>query len=232
MFDKPRSASEEWQVNAVHTMPVPENPKIYHIVHGDRLAAIAAGAGLFSDAHMRAQPLVGTTIGMEHIKERRLAASLMSHPTLHVGQCVPFYFCPRSVMLYTINKRSADVAFKGGQRPIVHLVADLRRTVAWAQTQGMRWAFSLSNAGSSYFEDRCSLDDLGEIDWDAVDARDWRECRERKQAEFLLEHHFPWELVEEIGVMDHGAAQATAQAIAAAAHRPDVQTRPSWYYPA
>lgn len=213
-------------------MTILERPKIYHIVHGDRLAAIAAGGGLFSDAHMRLQPLVGTTIGMEHIKGRRLATPLMSHPTLHVGECVPFYFCPRSVMLYTINKRSSDVAFKGGQRPIVHLVADLRRTVAWAEAHEVRWAFSLSNAGSSYFEDRCSLADLDQIDWEAVNARDWRGCRERKQAEFLIEQSLPWELIEEIGVMDHGVAQATAQAIAGASHRPDVQTRPSWYYPA
>jgi hypothetical protein len=46
----------------------------------------------------------GTTIGMDSIKQRRLTKSLNSHPDLRVGDCVPFYFCPRSVMLYNIYK--------------------------------------------------------------------------------------------------------------------------------
>jgi CxxC-x17-CxxC domain-containing protein len=37
---------------------------------------------------------------MNKIKERRLKLPLSSHFNLFVGDCVPFYFCPRSVMLY------------------------------------------------------------------------------------------------------------------------------------
>ncbi|HRA20245.1 MAG TPA: GDP-mannose 4,6-dehydratase, partial [Anaerolineae bacterium] len=51
-------------------------------------------------------------------------------------------------------------------------------------------AFTLSNAGARYFEDRSDLGRLGEIDWDAVRARDWRQCKDGKQAEFLLEQGY------------------------------------------
>jgi len=44
------------------------------------------------------------------------------------------------------------------------------------------------------------LSQLDEIDWDAVQARQWQNRKERKQAEFLLEHSFPFQLVERIGV--------------------------------
>lgn len=112
----------------------------------------------------------------------------------------------------------------------MHLVADLQATVAWATANAKRWVFTLSNAGSYYFEDRADLAHLGDINWDAVDARNWSGQREAKQAEFLIEEHFPWHLVEEIGVYNQAAGQQAAQAIAGAAHRPPVQSRPAWYY--
>ena len=81
-------------------MPVPAQPKIYHIAHVDRLPHIITAGYLYSDAHMQMQQGMGTTIGMSTIKARRLTLGLSSHPALRVGDCVPFYFCPRSVMLY------------------------------------------------------------------------------------------------------------------------------------
>ena len=124
---------------------------------------------------------------MTDIKERRKQSLLSSHPDLHVGACVPFYFCPRSVMLYVIGQANhLQLTYRGGQDPIVHLEADLRQTVAWAEEQGLRWAFTLSNAGSYYFEDRCDLQQLDQIDWNAVNASNWRHCKEGKQAEFLI----------------------------------------------
>ncbi|PZP55639.1 MAG: DUF4433 domain-containing protein, partial [Azospira oryzae] len=146
-------------------MDVPAQPKIYHIVHVDRLASIIRDVFLWCDAEMqrRAQQgrASGTTIGMNGIKERRLTLPLNSHPGLHVGDCVPFYFCPRSVMLYIIHQANhPELSYRGGQEPIVHLEADLHATVQWAQSSGRRWAFTTSNAGSYYFEDFADLADL------------------------------------------------------------------------
>ncbi|WP_446470175.1 DarT ssDNA thymidine ADP-ribosyltransferase family protein [Xenorhabdus stockiae] len=53
-------------------MPVPAQPKIYHIVHVDRLVSIITAGGLLCDAQVVAQYIVGTTIGMSSIKQRRL----------------------------------------------------------------------------------------------------------------------------------------------------------------
>ena len=66
---------------------------------------------------------------MNQIKERRLKElTLSSHPGLHVGDCVPFYFCPRSIMLYLIYRANhPELAYRGGQKPIVHLEADLQQ---------------------------------------------------------------------------------------------------------
>ena len=214
------------------TMPMPAAPKIYHIVHVDRLPSIIADGWLWCDAKIVQRTPPGTTIGMNSIKERRLnELTLDSHPDLHVGDCVPFYFCPRSIMLYLIHRANhPELNYQGGQGSIVHLEADLLQTVAWAEEHGRRWAFTLSNAGAYYFEDRCELAQLGEIDWDAVQAKDWQQCKEGKQAEFLIQWQYPWELVSRIGVLSTQVSGQVCAALQAAAHRPPVEIRPDWYY--
>ncbi|MGE6383030.1 type II toxin-antitoxin system toxin DNA ADP-ribosyl transferase DarT [Shewanella baltica] len=211
---------------------VPAQPKIYHIVHVDRLASILASNALLCDAQIIAQQAAGTTIGMNTIKQRRLnELTLDSYPDLYVGQCVPFYFCPRSIMLYVIHRAdSAELVYRGGQGPIIHLQADLHATVQWAQQQRRRWAFTLSNAGSYYFEDRNNLAQLNELDWQAIGARQWQGCKEGKQAEFLMEHSFPWHLVEEIVVQSPIIHQQVVNTLQRAAYRPPVRINPNWYY--
>ena len=213
-------------------MPVPARPKIYHIVHVDRLASIVADGCLWCDAEVVRRVPEGTTIGMTGVKQRRLdELTLSSHPGLHVGDCVPFYFCPRSVMLYLIHRANQPgLSYHDGQDPIVHLEADLHTVVDWADRNDRSWAFTLSNAGARYFEERSDLGSLGEIDWEAVQARDWRERKEGKQAEFLLEQSFPWDLVERVGVLTQATYRGVADALPSGGHRPPVEIRREWYY--
>jgi hypothetical protein len=75
-------------------------------------------------------------------------------------------------MLHLIFKRNPpSLAYHGGQEPIVHLEADLRQTVTWADKHKRRWVSTLSNTGAYYFEDRSSLNQLSEIQWHAVNAK-------------------------------------------------------------
>jgi len=173
-------------------MTVPAQPKLYHIVHVDRLASIVGDGALWCDAEAGRRQVSGTTIGFNHIKKRRLELDLKSNPGLKVGACVPFYFCPRSVMLFLIHKgNSLELSYRGGQGDILHLELDLHAVVQWASAHAKRWAFTLSNAGSYYFEDRCRLDQLDELDWAAIAATSWQDVKGPKQAEFLLEHSIP-----------------------------------------
>lgn len=211
---------------------VPVQPKIYHIVHVDRLPSIVADGCLWCDAEVVERAPSGPTIGMSAIKQRRLSElTLSSHPDLHVGSCVPFYFCPRSVMLYLIYQANhKDLDYHGGQGPIVHLEADLHESVAWAAENERRWAFTLSNAGSYYFEDRADVAALDEIDWKAVRATDWRSHKDGKQAEFLMETSFPWVLIERIGVHSATVYRQAVNALAKGSHKPRVEVKSNWYY--
>ena len=214
---------------------MPIKPKIYHIVHMDRLASIVATGALLCDTAIQQQPRPGTTIGMGHIKERRRTKPVKCRPGLKVGDCVPFYFCPRSVMLSKIHKAKgghSELDYRGGQDPIIHLEADLHEAVQWAEDQERQWAFTLSNAGSGYFEDRCDLAQLHEIDWDAVQARNWSWTGKKggKQAEFLMEHSFPWGLIRRVGVHSDNTAKLALDALQGTAHSPAVRVKRWWYY--
>lgn len=218
-------------------MSIPPNPKIFHIVHVDRLSPIISDGLLWCDAKIGSSLPHETSIGLQEIKQRRLTNPLSSHPNLRVGNCVPFYFCPRSVMLYAIYRRNyPNLKYQGGQEPIVHLMADLKEAVDWADGNKLRWAFTLSNAGSSHFEDRCNLEQLGDINWEAVQSRIWSGAgvdpciRGHKQAEFLVEERFPFRLFSHIGVMSKSIYQKTKTIIEKYGHKPKVQIRAEWYY--
>ncbi|MCY7287348.1 MAG: DUF4433 domain-containing protein, partial [Cryobacterium sp.] len=173
------------------------------------------------------------SIGMGTIKQRRLALSVKCHGGDHVGEYVPFYFGPRSVMLFLIYRANhSELAYRGGQDPIVHLEADFNEAVAWAEENSRRWAFTLSNAGGAYAEFRADVRQLHEVNWDAVAATDFRnpDIKEGKQAEFLVQDFFPWKLIRRIGVSSLMVHSRVVRAMADANHRPPVEVLPNWYY--
>src|SRR5688500_15149185 len=97
----------------------PEQTQIYHITESDNLPGILAEGGLHSDTAMTLRnPKV---IGHTHIKERRMNEIRVGCcGGRFVGEFVLFYFCPRSPMLFTINKGNTGRP-TGCQRTIIHL---------------------------------------------------------------------------------------------------------------
>ena len=218
-------------------MTVPENPKIYHILHWDKLASVIDSDGLFCDWLIASDPPIGTTIGMANIKRRRVRKPVVCHWGTKVADYVPFYFCPRSVMLYTIHRKSIDpdsaseLDYTGGQRAIVHLEADLREVIDWADASHRRWAFTTGNAATNATRFYDALNYLNKIDWDVVLSPRWsRNQRNVKQSEFLVYGFFSWHLVHRIGVMSHDVRQQVERTIASASHRPPVVVIPQWYF--
>lgn len=134
-------------------------------------------------------------------------------------------------MLYVLHKGNDQrLSYRCGQDPIVHLEADLGCTVAWADRQGLQWAFTSTNAGSYYFDDFADLNQLDRIDWAAVEACQWSHCKERKQAEFLVESKFPWSLVERVGFRTQATGDAAWDAVKDAEHHPVGLLTQDWYY--
>jgi hypothetical protein len=80
---------------------------IYHITHIDNLTTIIADGCLWSDRRLLGTRAERVVIGLGNIKRRRLnEPPVHCHPGTMVGDYVPFYFCPRSPMLYMIHTPS------------------------------------------------------------------------------------------------------------------------------
>jgi hypothetical protein len=143
---------------------------------------------------------------------------------------VPFYFAPRSPLLYAIERRNAD--YKGGQQPIIHLVSSAEAVSGWKPA--IDWMFTEGHAGVAFsrFFDR--LDDLDRVDWGVMRGRYWADTDDdpdrvrRRQAEFLVHKFFPWTLVSEIGVCNTAIAEKVQGILNG--NKPPVTVRQGWYY--
>jgi hypothetical protein len=200
---------------------------IYHITHIGNLQRIVAEGGLHCDRS--AQELKSVNIGHMHIKARRLNRSVPLGPKGTVGEYVPFYFAPRSPMLYVISRGGVE-GYADGQEPVIHL----RSTAEAVKKAGLRWVFTEGHADMDYTDFFDDLKDLDKIDWDLMQARYWHDTnndpdrKRRRQAEFLVHEFLPWGLVSYIGVYDRSIAETVGKLLKG--DGPEVGVQGGWYY--
>lgn len=165
--------------------------------------------------------------GYAHIKARRLTELRIDCcEDRHVGEFVPFYYCPRSPMLYTLNRGNVEGRPAGCQREIVHLVTDVQSLI----DLGRRWAISDINAGSPLAEFKADLAALETLNWDVIQSRDWGgERLPYKQAEFLVADRVPWAAIKQIGCYSDEVA-AQVRGYLGEAGGPQVTVNRGWYY--
>lgn len=206
---------------------MPNNPEqvlIYHITDVANLPDILSDGALYSDAVMAKR--TPEIIGYSHIKERRLKE--LHVPCCQwrkVGEFVPFYFCPRSPMLFTINKGNAGRP-PGCQRDIVHLVSTMAAGIA----TGQAWAISSGNAGASHTTFAANLEALNALDWEAIRATQWAGKQHQKAAEFLVADSFPWAAMQLIGCQNSTTADKVRALLSNVAQTPPVEIKRNWYY--
>jgi hypothetical protein len=215
-------------------MARPISPKLYHITHVDNLNGIIQDGWIWSDHQVTLRRSTHAVVGMGEIKRRRLEdLDVTCYPNSKVGEYVPFYFCPRSIMLYILHlSNHPSLSYRGGQEPIVHLEADLERVVDYARAHGQRWVFTTTNAGARYTNFYNDLGDLARIDWDAIEKLDFRNpaVKAGKQAEFLIQDRLPWDLVERVGVLSQDTADRVRAAMTGTGHKPRVNIQANWYF--
>ncbi|MCL5959413.1 MAG: DUF4433 domain-containing protein [Chloroflexi bacterium] len=205
--------------------------ELYHITHIGNLPSILGHGGLWCDNSRVEKGLATRGIAHDHIKVRRAQRVVPLGAGGTLADYVPFYFAPRSPMLYAIHTGYV-VGYNEGQEPIVHLVSSADKVVR----SQMPFSFTDGHAEmaiSSFFD---SLADLNRIDWDIMQTAYWRDTsldgdrKRKRQAEFLVYRFFPWSLVTEIGVISSAMADRVEAIVTGANHQPNIAVRRSWYY--
>jgi hypothetical protein len=212
-------------------LPAPQPTYIYHITHIRNLPSILARGGLLACGDLRRLDVGYTDIAHQHIQDRRAAKRVLRGPGGVLHDYVPFYFAPRSPMLFAISKGRVE-GYDEGQEPVIYLVT----TTQHIQMLALPFVFTDGHGTmdvTKYFD---HLDDLGRVDWNIMRARYWHDTDEhldrkrRRQAEFLIHRAVPWGAILCLGVMS-APMQAQVQAlIRAEAHRPPVRIHRDWYY--
>jgi hypothetical protein len=203
--------------------------QIFHITHVNNLQGIIATGGLLCDR--RSQSVAHVRIGHQHIKDRRLKRAVPLIPGGTLGDYVPFYFAPRSPMLFAIHCGQVQ-GYARGQSEVVHLVS----TAEAVDNLGLSWLFTDGHAEIHFTGFFDNLRNLDKIDWEIMRARYWNDTNDdpdrkrRRQAEFLVHDFFPWELVAGIGVYGQRTALAVEEALASSDHNPAVSIERNWYY--
>lgn len=204
---------------------------IYHITHVDNLPGLMARGALLSDTLIRQLGLAPRNIAYGNIKARRAATAVTLPPHGMVSDYVPFYFCPRSPMLYAVHGGQVS-GYEGGQANVVHLVAEAEALVA----SGAICVHTEGHAAMQPIAFHPGCEGLSRLDWPLIRSGSWGNTpddgdrKRRKQAEFLVHGSVPWTAISHVGVIDATIAARVTALLATASHRPEVVVQRHWYY--
>jgi ssDNA thymidine ADP-ribosyltransferase, DarT len=208
---------------------------VLHFTHLDNLPSIAAAGGLACDGHA-GQSGMRTEVGDTSIKEARRRRIVPVGPGGTVGDYVPFYFAPRSPMMFRIACDCRDAIpgrYQGGDRPLIYLAAQVGVIV----DSGLPWVATDGNARAAITRFSSGLTELGQmIDWELMRQRMWRSTPEdpdrerRRAAELLVQDLAPLSLVHEVAAYSDHYADRARMALGDHPLAQRVSVRPDWYY--
>ncbi|KQK28659.1 hypothetical protein ARD30_21010 [Bosea thiooxidans] len=222
--------------------PYPTPTKLFHITAIDNLRSIAEAGELVSKNRAIASNVATANIAYQSVQGHRAVRAVNVGRGGVVHDYVPFYFAPRSPMLFTINNGNVPgCAYR--QDDIVHIASSIERI----RQLGLDYVFSNANAATALASFFSSLDDLEEVDWGLICepprlegyCRYWQnnlgnpryvQRMEKRMAEFLVHCGVPIAAVIEVGVRTSQMADRVSAALKGAAWAPEIRVVPGWYY--
>jgi len=204
---------------------------IYHVTHLRNLKSILESDCIWCDSEIKTRSIETQGIAYEAIKQRRARRPVPTCQQGYLSDYVPFYFAPRSPMLYAIHCGTVE-NYQEGQSSVLHLVSKVE-TVAEKQ---LPFTFTNGHAEMMPTEFYESLDDIDKIDWKLMKAEFWNDTEDdinrkwRRQAEFLVHNHFPIELVAGIGVISEEIKSQVEEILRIFKNEITAAVLPQWYY--
>lgn len=205
---------------------------ICRITHFDNLDGILRRKGIYAP---KFQPNDGIGFKEIHhvgIQSQRAVTKVTCGPCGYIHDYVPFYFSPRSPMLYAIYKNNVD-GYNEGQKPVIY-ICSYAETI---EQQGGCFVFTDGHAimaPLTHFYD--DLKDLNKLHWDIIRGKYWfdnekyPDRKRRRQAEFLVHKFFPLKCIVEIIVFDKDMEKLVNLKLNEHNIKLPVKTDRKWYY--
>lgn len=207
----------------------PEAARIFRITHVNNVAWILDNGVHCQSSSVRDPNFV--PIGMADLIRRRGSRPVPVKPGGFLSDYVPFYFTPRSIMLYNIKTGHNDVT-KRPNADIVILVSSLHKL----SDVGTPFVFTNGHAylqETEYFD---NIRDLGQIDWQLLRGCAFKKDAEdpgklgRYQAEALAHRHVPINALIGIACYDDAARLRIAGEARNRKVAINIKTLPRWYF--
>jgi hypothetical protein len=212
-------------------MPPPHPTPLYRILHVNNLAGIVAQGGIWCENQRAQRGVAYQNIAHQNIQQRRHDTPVPCGPGGTIHDYVPWYFAPRSPMLYA-NHKGCVANNPDGQAVIIYLCTSIEAVVK----AGLPFVFTDGHAIMFNSHFHANLGQLDQIDWPLMQSKYWHaidsdlDRPRRRQAEFLVHGFAPWTLVEEIDVFDQTRLAAVQTCLQDATHRPVVRRNTSWFF--
>jgi hypothetical protein len=211
------------------TIPVPT--LVLHFTHLDHLPSIVRG-GLLADTQAQASGQLTVEVGNHGIKEARRRRAVTVAPYGVVADYVPFYFAPRSPMMFAIDRGNVPT-YQGGCKDLIYLVSTVQR-LGEEDFPIVLTDRNASLAVTTFSADVAKLSEL--VDWPLMKERYWANTlddpdrMERRMAECLVHRTVPWSAIVEIGVFDRTRADRVTDTLHRLGARTRVVVRRNWYF--
>jgi hypothetical protein len=205
---------------------------IMHFTHVRNLPGILAAGCLQADGAVDRSSALQVEAADLDVKAVRKNARVPLSPFECVADYVPFYFAPRSPMLYKLAKKGVPT-YTDGQDPLIYLVSSVDTVVA----SGGSVVFSDGNCASAmtqFSDDLALLESM--VDWDVMKSRLWANTADdpdrmrRRMAEFLVYQQVPITCLIGIAVRHDTMKKQVDGLLAAQGVDLPVLVRPSWYF--
>lgn len=142
-------------------------------------------------------------IGHRNLIDKRGKRIVPISPKGVLNDYVPFYFAPKSPMLYSIYRKNVD-GFTGKQKDIIYLVSSVETIV----NANIQFAFTNGHAYEIISKFYNQTTDLNKVDWELMGATYWNNTEfdndrmRRRMAEFLIYQFVPAKCILAIVVSD------------------------------
>lgn len=228
----------EWSL----AMTMPHPVRLFHITAIANLPDIFAKGALFSKNSVAKNGIGYANIAHQGAQGTRSVKSVPNPPGGNVHDFTPFYFAPRSPMLFAINRgnvQGCDLR----QADIVHL----ETTIDFVLAHGQPFVFYDRNATLAYSTPYADLADLDRVAWDLITEQPqldgyckfWQsnpsnqryvDRMEKRMAEFLVKSHVPLAALTRIGVFSSAQQQTVSQIVAAHNLAIPIVVMANWYF--
>lgn len=212
---------------------MPESKKrhtlIFRLTHFDNLEFTLRN-GIYCSNSKDADPNY-LNIGHRNLIDKRGTRIVPISPNGVLNDYVPFYFAPKSPMLYSIFKKNVD-GFSGSQRDIIYLVSSIETIIE----TDLKFVFTDGHAYELISKFYNNPTQLKNIDWQLMGETYWNNTesdndrRRRRMAEFLVYQFVPINCILAI-VVHSEKAKSTVDSIQHKC-KTAIKTliKPNWYY--